>query len=173
MPWGHIVRRFFFEHCKDRSVGQCTGGFEVYSLFGQKRTGLEQEAWEPRVLEVEFRRGRGALQVQTPDDHIQHSSHCSQLHPVKHGRELGGLQHGIHLDLGSRGTGRFRSTWGGEEPTTQRQSQRSPVMIQICPQNPPWPIPIGALQVPTDWQQPRSWTVLSTNKLGWVVFFLI
>lgn len=37
----------------DRSAGRCTGGFEGYSLFGQERTGLEQEAREPRVLEVE------------------------------------------------------------------------------------------------------------------------
>ena len=93
----------------DRSAARCTGGFEVYSLFGQERTGLEQEAREPGVLEVEVRRGCGALQVQTPDDHVQHGSHRGQLHPVKHGRELGGLHHGIHLDLGSRDTGGFTS----------------------------------------------------------------
>lgn len=94
-------------------------GHEVYSLFGQKRTGLEQKAWEARVLEVEVRWCCGALQVQTPDDHIQHSSHCSQLHSIKHGWELGGLQHGIHLDLGSRGIGLgLQAQWGQVMPTT-------------------------------------------------------
>ena len=98
----------------DRSAGRCTGGFEGYSLFGQERTGLEQEAREPRVLEVEVGRSCGALQVQTPDNHVQHGGHRGQLHPVKYGRELGGLHHGVHLDLGSRGTGGFRSMCRGK-----------------------------------------------------------
>lgn len=58
------------------------------SLFGQDWTGLKQVAAQRRVLVDYLRSCRRTLQVQVADDDIQESSHCGQLHAVKHSWEL-------------------------------------------------------------------------------------
>lgn len=62
---------------------------DEHSLFGQHRTGFEQEAAERRVLVRNLRRSRGTLQVQTPDDDVQDGRYGRQLHAVEHGGQLG------------------------------------------------------------------------------------
>lgn len=67
------------------------------SLFGQLRTGLEEESVKGCVLVGNVRRRSGALEVQAAHDDVEHCCHRCQLHAIKHCWQL--WRDGVHIWL--------------------------------------------------------------------------